>query len=66
VLGGLFVALGVAPLLLGGATAYRTLGIGYLGVAAVRAGSMYVDRSMERSNVISLVSEILLGVVLVL
>ena len=66
VLGGLFIALGVAPLLLGGATAYRTLGIGYLGVAITRAGSMFADRSVERSNVISLVVEIVFGVVLTL
>jgi hypothetical protein len=42
------------------------LGSGYLGIAAVRAVSMFIDRSVVRSNVISLVTEIVLGVVLVL
>jgi hypothetical protein len=65
VLGALFIALGAAPFLVG-ATAYRVLGIGYLGIAAVRAVSMFIDRSVVRSNVISLVTEIVLGVVLVL
>jgi len=65
VLGGLFIALGLAPLFLGPA-AYFMLGIGYLAIAAVRAVSMVVDRSVVQSNVISLISEIVLGVVLVL
>jgi hypothetical protein len=65
VFGGLFIALGLAPLFLG-ATTYLMLGIGYLGIAAVRAVSMVVDRSVVQSNVISLISEILLGVILVL
>jgi hypothetical protein len=65
VMGGLFIALGLVPLFLG-APAYRMLGIGYLAIAAVRAVSMFVDDSVVRSNVISLVSEIVLGLVLVL
>lgn len=65
VLGGLFVALGVAPFFLG-PTAYRMLGIGYLAIFAVRAVSMIVDRSVVQSNVISLIVEIVLGVILVL
>ncbi len=65
VLGALFIALGVAPLFLG-STAYLMLGIGYLAIAAVRAVSMVIDHSVVRSNVISLVTEIILGAVLVL
>jgi len=65
VLGALFIALGVAPLFLG-APAYLMLGIGYLAIGAVRAVSMIVDRSVVQSNVISLVTEIILGVILVL
>jgi hypothetical protein len=65
VLGALFVALGVAPLFLG-PTAYRMLGIGYLAIFAVRAVSMIVDRSVVQSNVISLITEVVLGVILVL
>ena len=65
VLGGLFVALGLTPLFLG-PTAYLMLGIGYLAIAAVRAVSIVVDRSAVPSNIISLISEIVLGLILVL
>jgi hypothetical protein len=65
VLGGLFIALGLAPLFLG-APAYLMLGIGYLAIAVVRAVSMFVDHSVVRSNVISLITEIVLGVILIL
>jgi hypothetical protein len=66
VLGGFFVALGAAPLLLGSAETYQMLGIAYLGVGLVRAVSMWLDKSVVRSNVISLVVEIIFGVILVL
>ena len=65
VLGGLFIALGLAPLFLG-PVAYLMLGIGYLAIGAVRAVSMILDRSVVQSNVISLITEIVLGVILVL
>jgi hypothetical protein len=65
VLGGLFIALGIAPLFLG-APAYLMLGIGYLAIGAVRAVSMVIDRSVVQSNVISLITEIILGVILIL
>ena len=65
VLGGLFIALGLAPLFLG-PVAYLMLGIGYLAIGAVRAVSMVLDRSVVQSNVISLITEIVLGVILVL
>ena len=65
VLGALFIALGVAPLILG-PVAYLMLGIGYLAIAAVRAVSMFVDRSVVQSNLISLATEIVLGVILIL
>ena len=66
VLGGFFVALGLTPLVLDAPAAYQMLGITYLGVAVVRAISMIVDKSVERSNVISVVVEIIFGVILVL
>jgi hypothetical protein len=66
VLGGFFVALGAAPLILGVDAAYTMLGIAYLVVAAVRAVSMFVDKSVEQSNWISLLAEIVFGVILVL
>ncbi len=65
VLGALFIALGLAPLFLG-PVAYLMLGIGYLAIGAVRAVSMLVDRSVVQSNVVSLITEIVLGVILVL
>jgi len=65
VLGALFIALGLAPLFLG-PVAYLMLGIGYLAIGAVRAVSMILDRSVVQSNVISLITEIVLGMILVL
>lgn len=41
-------------------------GFGYLATAIVRFASMFVDRSVIRSNVISVVTEIVLGGILVL
>jgi hypothetical protein len=66
VLGGFFIALGVAPLILGAPATFKMLGIAYIGVGAVRAVSIVLDRSFVQSNVISLVIEIILGVILVL
>ena len=48
VLGGFFIALGLAPLLLNQPAAYRMLGIAYVGVAAVRAVSIVLDRAELR------------------
>jgi hypothetical protein len=66
VLGGFFIALGAAPLLLNIPATFVMLGIAYLGVAAVRAVSMFVDKSVMKSNIISLFTEVVLGVILVL
>jgi hypothetical protein len=66
VLGGFFVALGASPLIFGTPDTYRMLGIAYLVVAVVRAVSMVIDESVVQSNIISLVVEIVFGVILVL
>ena len=66
ILGGFFVGLGGAVLLINDQSAYLALGIAYLVVAAVRAISMFVDKSVVRSNVISVISEVIFGVILVL
>jgi hypothetical protein len=66
VLGGVFVGLGAAVLILDATAAYQTLGIMYLVVAVVRGASMVIDRSVVQSNIISVVVEILFGVILVL
>jgi hypothetical protein len=66
VLGGFFVALGVVPLVFSQPAMYLMLGITYLVVAAVRTVSMFLDKSVERSNTISVIVEIIFGVILVL
>jgi hypothetical protein len=65
IMGGLFIALGVAPFLLGD-TAYTVLGVGYLVIAAVRLPSIFLDNSSTSSNWISLIFEVFFGVILVL
>jgi hypothetical protein len=64
IFGGLFIALGMAPFLLG-KPAYRMLGIGYLAIAIVRTFSIFFDKSTAQSNWISLAIEIVLGVILI-
>ncbi len=66
VLGGLFIALGAVPLILGQPVTYQMLGIGYLVIGAVRVVSMFLDQSLVSSNTISLLVEIVFGVILVL
>lgn len=65
VLGGFFIALGAAPLILDAAAAYDMLGIAYLVVGIVRTVSMFVDKSVVQSNIISVVVEVIFGLVLV-
>ena len=49
IFGGLFIALGLAPLFLG-LPAYRMLGIGYLAIAVVRFFSIVLEKSFDQSN----------------
>ena len=65
VLGGLFIALGVAPFFLGD-VAYMVLGISYLAIGVVRLPSIFIDKSSMQSNWFSLAFEIVFGVILVL
>jgi hypothetical protein len=65
IFGGLFIGLGVVPLFLG-APAFQMLGVSYLAIAAARSLSIVFDKSYAQSNLISLVTEIVLGVSLVL
>lgn len=65
IFGGLFIGLGLAPFWLG-TPAYQMLGMGYLAIAAARAFSILFDKSFAQSNLISLVTEIVLGIFLVL
>lgn len=66
ILGGLFIGLGIAVLVLGTREVYQALGIMYLAIAAVRFVSIFVDKSSVQSNWISVVTEIVLGIILVL
>ena len=66
VLGAFFVGLGASVLILNDPAAYMMLGITYLTVAVVRLVSMFLDKSVERSNIISFVVEVVFGVILVL
>lgn len=65
IFGGLFIGLGIAPLILG-STAYRMLGIAYLAIAVARLFSMIFDKSYDKSNIISLAIEIVFGIILVI
>jgi hypothetical protein len=42
------------------------LGVGYLAIAAARTFSIVFDKSTDRSNLISLAIEIVLGLILVI
>jgi hypothetical protein len=66
ILGGFFVGLGAAVLILNDPAADATLGIAYLVVAGVRTISMFVDRSIVQSNIISVIAEVIFGVILIL
>jgi hypothetical protein len=66
VLGAFFIGLGAAAIAINSLDAYLMLGIAYLSVGLVRLVSMFVDRSVVQSNIISLVVEIIFGVILVL
>jgi hypothetical protein len=66
VLGGLFIGLGIAILVLATREIYQALGIMYLAIAAVRFVSIFVDKSSVRSNWISLAVEIIFGIILVI
>ena len=61
IFGGLFIALGIIPFFLG-ESAYFVLGIAYLGIALARTFSIIFDKSYDRSNLISLGIEIVLGI----
>lgn len=66
VMGGTFIGLGLAALLLNTPEVFKMLGIAYAAIAVIRMVSMMLDKSVIRSNVISLVSEIVLAILLVL
>ena len=66
VLGALFIGLGAAALYFNTPEPYKMLGIMYLAMAVVRGISMFLDDSVVSSNVISVVAEVIFGIILVL
>jgi hypothetical protein len=66
IFGGLFIGLGAAALILHTQPAYQMLGITYGAIAVVRLISMFLDHSVENSNIISAVVEVVFTVILVL
>lgn len=64
-MGGLYIALGVTPFLLG-QVAFTVLGIGYLTISIVRLVSIFVDKSASSSNWASFGMEFVLGLILIL
>jgi hypothetical protein len=66
ILGGVFIGLGIAVFLLGTRETYQMLGITYLAIGLVRFVSIFLDKSSVQSNWISLVAEIIFGIILLL
>lgn len=66
VLGGAFCALGAMPLLTRTPEAFLMLGVVYLVIGATRIAGIVLDKSLERSNFISLAVEIVFGGILAL
>ncbi len=66
VLGAFFIALGAMVIYYRLPQTYIMLGVTYLVVGLVRGVSMFIDKSVVQSNLVSLVVEIVLGVILVL
>jgi hypothetical protein len=66
VMGALLIGMGAAVLATGGEPGYWILGVTYLSVAAARVLSIFVDKSGNRSNWLSVGFELIMGVLLVL
>jgi len=65
ILGALFVALGVTAQIYNAPQTYGMLGFMYLALALVRAVSIVVDKSATASNIISVVTELVFGLILI-
>ena len=66
VLGAFFIGLGACALYFNSIETYAMLGITYLLVAIVRTLSMFIDQSVVASNIISVLFEVLFGIILIL
>ena len=66
VFGVFFIVLGLFPIIAGNPVAFQMLGYGYLLVGIARIISIFIDKSSERSNWISVAFEIIFGFILIL
>jgi hypothetical protein len=66
IFGGVFIGLGLAPLLLPGAGAYQSVGFTYLVLGVSRLIGLIMDRSADQSNWLSLLVEFVFGFLLFL
>lgn len=66
VFGGFFISLGAVPIVLKDPTGFLILGITYLFVGLVRGIFIFIDHSRTQSNWISLIVEVILGLILIL
>ena len=62
IFGGGFIGLGLATFLLDNSVAYPMLGIVYLTIGLIRVITIFLDKSRESSNLISVASELIFGV----
>jgi hypothetical protein len=66
IFGGLFIALGLFPLVTQSPIAFQMLGWGYLAIAVARLFSILIDKSYDRSNIISLLIEVVFAIILLI
>jgi hypothetical protein len=65
VFGVFFIALGLFPLIVGSPIAFQMLGSAYLLTGAGRIIAIFMDKSSERSNWISVGFEVIFGLILI-
>jgi len=65
ILGALFIALGATAQIYNSPQTYGMLGFMYLALAFVRGISIIVDKSASSSNIISVVTELVFGLILI-
>ena len=66
ILGAFFIGLGVMALVYRAPQPYAMLGVTYLLTGVVRLIFMFVDQSVVQSNIISVIVEVIFGIILVL
>jgi len=66
IFGAFFIGLGVMALVFRAPQPYAMLGVTYLLTGVVRLISMFVDHSVVQSNIISVIVEIVFGIILVI